>query len=108
LSHSTRPRARRYPLRAAVELIDLQSGMELKQSVNNLSLHGCHVGTNHLWSVGTRVRLRMSHQGATFAALAKVTYARPVLGMGLEFTHIDPNNQSVLDKWIAELSEQAN
>ena len=102
LIQSRRPRARRYPCFAKVELTDLESATRLKAEVSDLSLFGCHVSTATLWPVGTRVRIRIAHNGASFAALAKVAYVQ-LLGMGVVFTSIDPIDQSVLDNWIAAL-----
>jgi hypothetical protein len=54
----------------------------------------------------TKVRIKTSHRSENFEALGKVTYARPNAGMGIFFTRIEPHDQSVLDKWIAELRDQ--
>ncbi len=48
----------------------------------------------------------ISHRSENFEALGKVTYARSNTGMGILFTRIEPHDQSVLDKWIAELRDQ--
>jgi len=37
-----------------------------------------------------------------FEGLGRVVYARQNEGMGIHFTNIEPNDQLVLDKWIAE------
>lgn len=52
---------------------------------------------------GTKVRLRISHGGATFVASGRVAYARPNAGMGIAFMTIDPKSQEVLDLWLASL-----
>lgn len=40
-----RPRARRYPFAASIELIDLESEAEVREQTTDLSLFGCHVST---------------------------------------------------------------
>jgi hypothetical protein len=41
-----RPRARRYPFVASVELVDLQSDLQLQERVTDLSLCSCGVSTS--------------------------------------------------------------
>jgi hypothetical protein len=98
-----RPRPRRYPFTAEVELTHLQSAARLKQFTSDLSEFGCHVSTDHMWPVGSEVRVRIEESEKTFSALARVVYDRPMVGMGLAFVSIDPKDQSVLDQWIAGL-----
>ena len=100
--HLERHRARRYPFHASIELTDLGSETQTKAQTSDLSLFGCHVDTLKPLSAGTKVRIKISHRSATFEALGKVVYARQNHGMGINFTNIEPNDQSVLDKWIAE------
>jgi len=57
-------------------------------------------------------RIRIVHAGANFAALGKVAYSLPNVGMGIAFTEIDPHYQLVLGKRTGQLrdarKEQAN
>ncbi len=52
---------------------------------------------------GTKVRIRIEHEGANLVALGKVVYSLPHSGMGVVFTKIEPNSQVILEKWITEL-----
>lgn len=99
------PRARRYPFVAPIELTDLESEFQLREQTNDLSLFGCGVGRERSLPIGTKVRIRIVHRGANFAALGRVANYRPGVGMGVVFTQIEPNEQVVLDKWVAELRE---
>ncbi|HTZ74432.1 MAG TPA: PilZ domain-containing protein [Candidatus Aquilonibacter sp.] len=99
------PRARRYPFVAAVELTAVESTGQLKEKTTDLSLYGCHVATKTPWAAGTKVRIRISHMGASFAALATVAHTQPGIGMGIAFTRIGPNEQALLDSWIAALRD---
>jgi hypothetical protein len=103
LSLTPRPRPRRYPLIATVELTDLQSSAQLVQVISDLSLFGCHISTQHMWPIGSDVHINIVHNDEKFLARAKVVYGRPRLGMGVVFTHVEPAYQSVLDTWIAGL-----
>ena len=97
-----RHRARRYSFHASIELTDLQSETQIKEQTSDLSLFGCHVDTVKPLAPGTKVRIKISHRGEYFEALGKVANARPNAGIGIVFTRIEPNDQLVLDKWIAE------
>lgn len=98
-----RPRARRYPLIAPVELTDLQSTARLNQVISDLSPFGCHVSTRQMWPIGSKITINIAHNEKTFSAEAKVVYGQPMLGMGVVFTHIEPTHQEILDAWITEL-----
>ena len=102
---SERPRARRYPLVANIELTDVQSEAHLTEQTSDLSLFGCHVDAKKLLPKETKVRIRIVHTGTTFIALGKVAYSEENSGMGFVFTKIEPNHQLVLEKWIAELRD---
>ncbi|HET8924363.1 MAG TPA: PilZ domain-containing protein [Candidatus Acidoferrum sp.] len=99
-------RARRYSFHAGVELTDLQSETQTKEQTSDLSLFGCHVDTLKPLPPGTKVRIKISHRSEHFEALGKVANARQNAGMGVFFTRIEPHDQLVLDKWIAELRDQ--
>ena len=101
-----RHRARRYPFHASVELTDLQSETHAKEQTSDLSLFGCHVDTLKSLPPGTKVRIKISHRSESFEAFGSVAFVRPNAGMGILFTRIEPHDQSVLDKWIAELRDQ--
>ena len=94
----------RYPFVADIEVTDVQSEIQITGRAKDLSLLGCGVNTSKPFPRGTRVRIKLSHGGADVAALARVAYARPELGMGVVFTTVDPKDERILAGWIAELS----
>jgi len=104
--HLERHRARRYSFHASMELTDLQSETLIREQTSDLSLFGCHVDTRNPLPPETKVRINIFHRSENFEALGKVIYARQNAGMGILFTRIEPNDQLVLDKWIAELRHQ--
>jgi hypothetical protein len=95
-------RARRFPFHASIELTDLGSETQTKAHTSDLSLFGCRVDTLKPLPPETKVRIKISHRSENFEALGKVVYCRQNEGMGIHFTNIEPNYQSVLDKWVAE------
>ena len=101
-----RHRARRFSFHASIELTDLQSEAQTKEQTSDLSLFGCHVETLEPLPAETKVRIKISYRSENFDALGKVVYTRHNEGMGILFTKIEPNDQLVLDKWIAEQRDQ--
>lgn len=99
----SKPRAVRYPFVASAELVNFQSSAELRAETADLSVFGCHVSSANLWPIGTKIRIRIVHNGARFAAFARIAHARPDLGMGIVFTKVEPLDQVVLDAWLANL-----
>jgi hypothetical protein len=102
---SLRSRPRRYPLLAAAELTHVTSGVQMKQTVSDISAYGCHVSTQQMWPIGSRLKIRILYGDETFSASARVVYDSPMQGMGIAFTHVPDGNQAVLDTWIARLGE---
>jgi hypothetical protein len=99
------PRARRYRFTANIELTNVQTETQILGRTTALSLYGCGVGTQQPLPTGTKVRIKIAHGGENFMAFARVAYAKPNGEMGIVFTGIERNDQSVLDKWIVELRD---
>jgi D-serine deaminase-like pyridoxal phosphate-dependent protein len=95
-------RARRHLLGEAVEVTDLESEKQIATSARNLSLLGCFVATATPFATGTKVRLRITHQGATFAALGRVAFVSASEGMGIAFGEIEARDQAILNTWLGE------
>jgi len=100
--HSEFHRATRYPFAANVELTDLRE-RRVTARTTNLSLFGCYVSTTSPFPEGTKVTLRITHDGASFEAWGKVLYLKPNSGMGVAFANIEPTCQTILEKWLASL-----
>lgn len=101
-----RHRAQRYPFIVTIELTDLESETQMREQTSDVSLFGCHVNTSKPWPAGTKVRIRITHAGAIFAAFGRVAYVQPNVGMGISFTGIESKDELILEKWIAEQREQ--
>lgn len=96
-----RPRARRYPFAASVDLVDVASETEVREQTTDLSVFGCQVTAQKPWAAGTKIRLRIIHRGAIFAAQGQIMNVRRN-GMGVVFTRMEQKDQLVLEKWLAE------
>ncbi len=101
-----RPRARRYSFVASVELVDLQSDVQYQARVTDLSLYGCGATASKSLSAGTHLRIRINSKGNTFSAHGKVAYATSDGDMGIVFTRVERNDQTILEKWISELRDR--
>jgi hypothetical protein len=102
---SERPRARRYIFAASIEMTDVESEAQIIEQTSDVSLFGCGVTTQNPLPAGTRIRIRIQHGGANFAAMGKVAHAGHGTRMGVVFTKIESHQQLVLEKWVAELRE---
>jgi len=99
-------RARRYRFAARVELTDLEYETHLEERTTDISLFGCGVATKNSFSIGAKLRLRITHKGSHFTAIGRIVYVRPYREMGIAFTQIEENDQITLEKWISELRDQ--
>src|SRR5947209_5788591 len=82
-------------------MVDMESEVETREQVTNLSIFGCQVATRKPFLTGTKIRLRIIHRGAVFAALGHVANIR-ANSIGIVFTGIEQKEQVVLEKWLAE------
>lgn len=100
-------RATRYYFGGVVELTDLESGRIIVSLVRALSLYGCFVNTDHSSSLGAKLVLKITHAGFHFLAKGHVVN-RTEIGIGVEFTEIDPIDRSRLEECLAELERAEN
>ena len=100
-----RPRARRYPFAASIDIVDMETETEIREQTTNLSVFGCQLTAQKPLAAGTKVRLRIIHRGAIFAALGQVAQVRRNI-MGVVFTKIEQKDQAVLEKWLAEIRDR--
>jgi hypothetical protein len=104
--HRERREVPRYLFIANAEETDLDSGTKLTARVSELSRKGCYLDTLNPFPRGTRIKLRITHEHASFTALARVIYQQPNMGMGIAFITVEPAQMQVLEKWLAEMGGQ--
>ena len=75
-----RPRARRYPFVASIELTDTESEEQVWGQTTEVSLFGWRVEKVKLLPPNTKVSIRIVHLGHSFLALGRVVYARGGIG----------------------------
>ncbi len=99
-----KPRARRYPFAASIDLVEMESEREIREQTTNLSVFGCQLNAQKPLPAGTKVRLRIIHRGAIFTALGQIVNVRRN-SMAVVFTKVEQKDQVVLEKWLAEARE---
>jgi Tfp pilus assembly protein PilZ len=96
-------RATRYYFGGVVELTEVDSGRMLVALVRSLSLCGCFVKTDQSFSLGAKLLLKMTHGGSHFSANGHVVNQTEI-GIGVEFTDVEPVDRSRLEECLAELA----
>jgi hypothetical protein len=99
-----RRRAARYHFGGIAEVTDLVSWKILIDLTRDLSSGGCFVKTKTPFPKGTRVNVRITHSGATIAALGNVSNNVSHEGMGIAFARVEPDDQAVLELWLSHAS----
>lgn len=96
-----RRRAVRHYFGGPAEVTDLNNHTRLLALTTDLSVFGCFVRTRHPFPEGTRITVRITHQGAVFANCGDVAHVQPNKGMGIAFGAVDRQAQVILDDWIS-------
>jgi D-serine deaminase-like pyridoxal phosphate-dependent protein len=91
----------RQPFFAAIDLLETESSVKIEARTGDLSLHGCYVDTMNPFPVGSKVRVRITHDEVTFEAVGRVAHAQSNVGMGVFFTEIQPEQGKLIAKWLA-------
>jgi hypothetical protein len=97
-----RPRARRCPFVALIELTDVGSDAHTTANTTNLSLSGCRLEKQLTLSIGSKVRIRISRRGEKFTAFGRIVRVRLDGETGIIFTGVESADRATLDKWLAE------
>jgi PilZ domain-containing protein len=106
MEHKDARRAPRQLVEVDVEIINLESGIQIRGRTKDLSRSGCDVSTSSLFLARTRVRIKLSHKGTEITAIGRVIYGKADLGMGIAFMAIEPEDQRMLERWISEPASQ--
>ncbi|HEY6442178.1 MAG TPA: PilZ domain-containing protein [Candidatus Acidoferrales bacterium] len=95
-----RHRQQRFPFVAGIRIIALDTQAHVAAHIEDLNISGCFVETTNPFVGGTKVGLRISHDGVVFEALGTVAYSLSGRGMGITFTSIEPSSIAILDGWL--------
>jgi hypothetical protein len=92
----------RYFLVLAAEIIDEKTCTKANSRTTDVSRIGCYLDTLNPFPAGTIIRLRLTLDGETFEARARVVYQTQGMGMGVAFLEPDAAQIAILDRWLAE------
>jgi hypothetical protein len=101
---SERRRQPRFPFTAAVEAMDPLSHSTISARTSDLGPGGCYVDTMNPFAVGTAFKIRLTKDGVTFEADAKVIFSQVGMGMGVVFTSAVPQQVLIFQNWLYELT----
>jgi PilZ domain len=103
-SVDTRRTEPRYMLVASADIVDPASETHITGRLSEISRAGCYIDLLNTLPKDTLVQIRISRDQGVFESLARIVYAQEGIGMGVAFVNPSPEQQNILDAWIAELS----
>jgi hypothetical protein len=80
------------------------SGHHLMAQVSELSSRGCYLETPDPLTAGTKVHMRIRHEGSSCELRGTVRYAHTGWGMGVVFDDKYTEAFDTVDDWLAELA----
>ncbi|MFQ5925983.1 MAG: PilZ domain-containing protein [Terriglobia bacterium] len=95
-------RHRRQRYRCDVQVSVLATGWLATGKLEDLSFAGCYIATLVPPEQGTRIQVRFPMETEEFEALAVVRFARPGLGMGIEFTQLEDHMRQRLAAFLKQ------
>jgi hypothetical protein len=101
--NTERRRAPRYQFIADAEVAEVKSGTKAKAKTGDLSIGGCFLNTLNPSREGTEIHVTIFRESMAFAALGRVVFVFPRLGMGVLFTSIEADQLVALQEWLSEL-----
>jgi hypothetical protein len=90
--------ARRYPFIATAEAID--SSDVRPASVKDLSIFGAYLTMTDPFSKGAVILVKIHTKTEFFQCNATVAHSTDGLGMGVEFSNMNPPFRTVLQEWL--------
>jgi len=94
----------RYAVAAMAEATDNKTHTKISGRISDIGPGGCYFEVMSPFAVGADLRVRITRNQQTLTASAKVLYSTGGMGMGLIFTHVEPEQRHVLHQWVGELS----
>jgi PilZ domain len=94
----------RYPVAAMAEATDAKTHTRITGRISDIGIGGCYFEVMSPFAMGADLYVRITRNEKSLTANAKVLYSTGGMGMGLIFTTVAPEQQQVLQGWVAELS----
>jgi len=95
--------AHRVPFEATTKIADLRIVSESQAKIENISLGGAFIRTDSDLKPGTILSLfiQSDQLGGAVIATAKVVWAQPGKGAGVQFLHLTDQARSTIDKLVS-------
>ncbi|HKV28639.1 MAG TPA: PilZ domain-containing protein [Candidatus Acidoferrales bacterium] len=93
--------AHRFPFVALAELVEIKTGERITAQTTQISSAGCYTGALNPFAEDTAIRVRLSKDGKVFESAGRVLHVHAEFGMGIIFEDVTPEQQRVLDAWVA-------
>jgi PilZ domain len=94
----------RYPVAAMAEATDLRTNTRISGRISDIGNGGCYFEVMSPFAMGAELKVRITREGQSLTASAKVLYSTGGVGMGLIFTKVEPDQRPLLQRWVDELS----
>jgi PilZ domain len=99
-------RTPRYVFFAAAELMEEKSDVRLASRLSELSLYGCYLDMMNPFPVNTTILLKIwTEESTVFHTKARIIYAQPNMGAGVQFVDVEPKYLAVLQHWLKEAAK---
>lgn len=102
--YSERRAMPRYSFIATAEIIEPSTKTRISGRVSEVSRSGCYLDILNTLPKGTPIRVSISADGRTFESAGIVIYVQENMGMGVGFVDPAPDQQQILDGWLAALA----
>jgi hypothetical protein len=99
-NHGERRSHPRYTIAMMVELSEPRTGVNIQARTADMSSRGCYIRTIITLPVGTRVNVAFSIHSTRLELAAVVRTAEPGAGMGMEFTEITAEQESLIALYL--------
>jgi hypothetical protein len=93
----------RHAFSATAEVVDMATGARLSTRAADLNKGGCYLDMLSPLPIGSKVRIRISSDGADLNCTAVVRDSQPGMGMGVAFADLNDAQKSLIDSWIERL-----
>ena len=91
-----------------MDAIEPKSKAKISGRSSDVSQGGCCVDTISPFPVNTIIKIRLTKDGVSFEADAKVVLSQVGMGMGVAFVSAMPQHFQIFQKWLNELSGRSS
>ena len=98
----------RYKCNGSAEFHTEGIDVRTRAAVSDISRSGCYVELQATSQVNTPVDMLITVNGIGVRIKGVVRTSYPLLGMGIAFTNVEPEDERILEWWLAEYSSIPN